>query len=44
MGKSSVKFDYRRVMRCNETQWDCHGLLNELRGNSGRGSTGNGNP
>ena len=31
-------------MRCNETQWDCHGLLNELRGNSGRGSTGNGNP
>ena len=19
-------------MRCNETQWDCHGLLNELRG------------
>ena len=43
MGNSSVQFDYRRAMRCNETQWDCHGLLNELRGNSGRGATG-GNP
>jgi len=39
MGKPSVQFDYRRAMRCNETQWDCHGLLNELRGNSGRGAT-----
>ena len=39
MGNSSVQFDYRRAMRCNETQWDCHGLLNELRGNSGRGAT-----